>query len=332
MSLSPVKNETAPPVFGSVAAISAMAFPAIAAFVTASVSKPLMLAANFIIDSPKPTNWSPNLPMSFSPAKKPAMPPLFGSVAAISAKVFPAIAAVLTRSPSSPVMLLENFIIASPKGTSSSAKVDREEPPVSQEVNPSNKSAAVISKIASVSDFTPSNIVGSIPRAPSINGCTLVINAARSAPICGNELDIPLINPPTMPPMNPPIALPMVCNNLPPSLISQSRPGICAKPPIAAKTTASSAITTPRPSTPAIAEGTNPAKAPSATIIPLRSPIPAIPFKRLSVSMLPRAETIPEKNDISKSTTDWIREGILRASPSMTSTRNCMIESTIWGV
>ena len=185
-----------------------------------------MLAANFIMDSPKPTNWFPNSPISFSPAKKPTMPPLLGSVAAISAKVFPAIAAVLTKSPSSPVILLENCTIASPKGTSCSAKSDREEPPVNQEVRPSSKSAAVISRIASVSALTPSSMEASILFAPLINGCTLVINAPRSAPICGKELETPLINPPTMPPTNPPIALPMVCNSLPPSPISQSRPGI----------------------------------------------------------------------------------------------------------
>ena len=332
ISLSPAKKATAPPVLGRVAAISAMAFPAMAALFTASASSPLMLAANRIMDPPKPTSWFPNSPMSFSPVKNPAMPPRFGRVAAISASVLPAIAAVLTKLPSRPAMLLENFIIASPKGTSSPAKADREDPPVSQEVNPSSRSAAVISKIASVSAFTPSSMAASMPRAPSINGCTLVMNAARSAPICGNDPDIPLINPPTIPPINPPMAFPMVCSSLPPSPISQSRPGICARPPMAARTTASSAITTPRPSTPTIAEGISPANAPRAAIMPLRSPIPATPFRRASVSMLPKADTIPEKKDISKLTTDWISVGRLRAKPSMTSIRNCMMESTICGV
>ena len=41
---------------------------------------------------------------------------------------------------------------------------------------------------------------------------------------------------------------------------------------------------------------------------------------------------MPEKKDISRSTTDWIRVGMLRASPSITAIRNCMMESTIWGV
>ena len=172
-----------------------------------------MLAANFIMEPPKPTSWSPKDPMSFSPAKNPAMPPLLGRVAAISARVFPAIAAVLTRSPSSPVMLWENFFMASPKGTSSSAKVERDEPPVSQEVRPSSKSAAVISMIAPVRALTPSSMAGSIPLAPSIKGCMLVIKAARSMPIWGKEPDTPLINPPTMPPIKPPMAFPMVCKS-----------------------------------------------------------------------------------------------------------------------
>ena len=101
---------------------------------------------------------------------------------------------------------------------------------------------------------------------------------------------------------------------------------------MAASTTASSAITTPSPSTPTIAEGTRPAKAPRATMIPLRSPIPAIPFRSASVSMLPKADTIPEKKDINRLTTDWISVGRLRAKPSMISIRNSMMESTICGV
>ena len=57
-----------------------------------------------------------------------------------------------------------------------------------------------------------------------------------------------------------------------------------------------------------------------------------MPFSSASVSMLPSADTMPEKKDISRSTTDWIRVGMLRASPSITAIRNCMTESTIWGV
>ena len=81
-----------------------------------------------------------------------------------------------------------------------------------------------------------------------------------------------------------------------------------------------------------MAEGSSPARAPSATIMPLSRPIPAMPFSSASVSMLPSADTMPEKKDISRSTTDWIRVGMLRASPSITAIRNCMMESTIWGV
>ena len=182
-SFSPVKKSTAPPLFGKVAAISAKAFPAVAALDTASVSRPLILLENPIILSPKPTSCSPNTPISLSPAKNPATPPLLGRVAAISASVFPAIAAVLTRFPSKPEMVLENFIMASPNGTSSSAKAPKEDPPVSQEVRLSRRSTPVIIRIAPAKALTPSRREESIPRAPSIKGCTLAINCAKSAPI-----------------------------------------------------------------------------------------------------------------------------------------------------
>ena len=116
--------------------------------------------------------------------------------------------------------------MASPKGTSCSAKSEREDPPVSQEVNPSKISAAVRSKITSVSALTPESISGLILLAPSIKGCTLAMNEDRSAPIWGNCPEIPLIKPPTIPPTKEPIATPTLSSSFPPSLISQDKPGI----------------------------------------------------------------------------------------------------------
>ena len=111
-----------------------------------------------------------NLVISPSPAKNPTTPPLFGRVEAISAKVFPAVAALATRSPSIPATSIENSFIAVPNGTSSFANFDREDPPVNQEVNPSRMFAAVRIIIVSARAFTPSRTDGSIAFAPSING------------------------------------------------------------------------------------------------------------------------------------------------------------------
>ena len=166
MSFSPAKKPTTPPLFGIVDAISAIAFPAFAASVTTLASKPATESAKAFIASPKGTSWSPNAPISFSPAKKPTTPPLLGSVAAISASVLPATAALATTSPSIPDISSENCFIAVPKGTSSSANPVSEDPPVNQEVSPSRIFAAVRIRIVSARAFTPSIIDGSIAEAP----------------------------------------------------------------------------------------------------------------------------------------------------------------------
>ena len=183
ISLSPAKKLTTPPVFGMVVAISAIAFPAIAAAVTASASSPFTARENPIIASPNGTSCSPNSFMSFSPAKKPSTPPLFGSVAAISARVLPAVAAFATMFPSIPAITTENSFIASPNGTSSVANSDNDEPPVIQEVNPCKISAAVRMRMVSARALTPSIVDGLIWLAPSINGWIFVIKADKSAPI-----------------------------------------------------------------------------------------------------------------------------------------------------
>ena len=108
--------------------------------------------------------------MSFSPVKKPITPPELGSVEAISASVFPAVAAFATRPASIPAISIEKSFIAFPNGTSSSANPDNDDPPVNQDVKPCKISAAVRMRIVSASAFTPSIIEGSILDAPSING------------------------------------------------------------------------------------------------------------------------------------------------------------------
>ena len=136
MSFSPAKKPTTPPEFGIVDAISAIAFPAVAAFVTVSALRPVTASENSIIASPKGTSCSPKAFMSFSPAKKPRTPPLFGSVAAISANALPAVAACSTTSLFISPIAIEKSLMASPNGTSCSAKSDMDEPPVIQEAIP----------------------------------------------------------------------------------------------------------------------------------------------------------------------------------------------------
>ena len=160
ISFSPAKNPTTPPEFGMVVAISAMALPAIAASVTAFASSPVIASPNCLIASPNGTSCFPKAVMSFSPAKKDTNPPVFGIVAAISANALPAVAAFATISPSMFPIANEKSLIASPNGTSSSPNLDKDDPPVSQEVNPCKISAAVRISTVSANAFTPSIIDG----------------------------------------------------------------------------------------------------------------------------------------------------------------------------
>ena len=124
----------------------------------------------------------------------------------------------------------------------------------------------------------------------------------------------------------------MPSSNFPPSPISQDSPGICANAPIAASTSASSAITTPIPNTPAIAPGTKEATALNANIIAESRPMPAMPFTSVSTSIPLSASTMPEKNAIRTSMATLISSGRFFAIPSNTLIRNWKIESTIDGV
>ena len=128
-----------------------------------------------------------------------------------------------------------------------------------------------------------------------IKGWRFVIKAERSVAISGSCPVTPPINPPTMPPTNPPRAAPIFSNNPPPSSTSQFSPGICARAPTAAKTNASSAITAPIATTPAIAIGvtdTTPAR-PCITAVMMASAIE--PFRSSPASIFPSASANPEK-------------------------------------
>ena len=128
------------------------------------------------------------------------------------------------------------------------------------------------------------------------------MNADKSEPILGKLLETPLMNPPTIPPIKDPIAFPTPCISSAPSLINHFRPGICANSPIAARTSASSAITTPIPRTPTMAAGTSDATAARAIMIADNKPIPAMPLSKTSTSIPLSASMTPEKKAIRTST------------------------------
>ena len=141
----------APPLLGKEDAKSAIPCPAVTAASTASVSIPCTASENPFIAVPNDTIPSANVPISFSPMIAPSKPPLFGSKAAISASILPALAAVDTASISIPDTSSEKALRPSPRGASSSANSENDDPPVIHDVIASNKLAAVSA------DITPIN-------------------------------------------------------------------------------------------------------------------------------------------------------------------------------
>ena len=97
---------------------------AFAELITTFASKPTTLSAYFLILSPNGTNCSPNVEISFSPAKKPATPPVFGRLFASSAIAIAAFAELITTLASKPTTLSAYFLNRGPNSASSSAKVE----------------------------------------------------------------------------------------------------------------------------------------------------------------------------------------------------------------
>ena len=85
---------------------------------------------------------------------------------------------------------------------------------------------AVKTKILDAKVATPVNAEESIELIPSKNGFAFAMKSARSCPICGNELDIPVAKPAIIFPAKVPIALPTCPKTVIPSLINQENPGI----------------------------------------------------------------------------------------------------------
>ena len=202
------------------------------------------------------------------------------------------------------------FFIASPNGTNCSAKSAIEVPPVNQEAIPFTKSAAVNNIIALLNDSTPFIVESSIFLEPSMKGLMFFINVDKSEAISGNELVKPSAIPPAIPPTNCPIDFPIFSSRFPPSPISHSKPGNCAKAPIEVKTNANSVIIAPRPSTPIIAPGIAPATADNAKVNAVNKPTAMIALNMFSVSIPFKASITPLKNAPTKFMNAFMSSGI----------------------
>ena len=134
-------------------------------------------------------------------------------------------------------------------------KSGNEEPIVKNSVNDAIQLAADNPAIANVNAVIPANTDISTVLAPFINGIILVINWDKLSAIIGIEALAPKATPPTIPPINCPIAVPTACKKLPPLWTNSVKPGILDNPPIAANTNPNSAISTPKANTPNIACG-----------------------------------------------------------------------------
>ena len=86
----------------------------------------------------------------------------------------------------------------------------KDDSPVSHEVIDSNSPAPVSAKIVFVNVCILDSKLPSMFLAPSINGDKFVINIERLDAISGNADVVPSRNPPAIPPINWPIAVPII--------------------------------------------------------------------------------------------------------------------------
>ena len=101
-----------------VLASSTRALPAVAEFVIAAESIPIIASEYAFIASPNGTSFSPKVSTSLFPVKNATTPPVLGTVSASSTKALPAVAELTIASASSPRTASPNAFIASPNGTS----------------------------------------------------------------------------------------------------------------------------------------------------------------------------------------------------------------------
>ena len=147
-----------------------------------SAFNPETASAYSFIALPKGTSCSPNALISFSPAKKPTTPPLFGIVVAISARALPAVAASVTTAASKPATSSAKLFIAWPNGMSCSPKAFMSFSPVNQPTTPPELgsvaaiSASVLPAVAAFATTSPS-----IPAISSENCFIALPNGTSSS-------------------------------------------------------------------------------------------------------------------------------------------------------
>ena len=168
--MSPVNQATIPPSLGIVLAISARAFPAVAAAVILSGFIPETLSENALRLAPKSASCGPNLDKLFSPANSAAIPPSLGIILAISAKALAAVAAATIFSGFIPETLSENALRYVPNSAISSPNLLIEDPPVKNEAIEDITSEAVIHRTVAAKIPAPFNTDASIFLAPLIKG------------------------------------------------------------------------------------------------------------------------------------------------------------------
>ena len=135
-SLLPVNQLTTPPVFGTVLASSVKANPAVADAVTASPSIPATASPYAFIASPNGTICSAKVSRSLLPVNQLTTPPVLGTVLASSVNALPAIVDACIDSELIPATESPYNFIASPNGTSCSAKSPKSLFPANQLTTP----------------------------------------------------------------------------------------------------------------------------------------------------------------------------------------------------
>ena len=127
-----------------------------------SAFSPETASEKFFIALPNGTSCSPKSSISFSPAKKPTTPPLFGTVLAISASALPAVAASVITLASIPATSFAKLRMARPNGISCSPKAFISFSPAKKPTTPpvlgsvSAISARVLPAIAALETASPS--------------------------------------------------------------------------------------------------------------------------------------------------------------------------------
>ena len=180
IELSPVNNDSNPPLFGKLSANDERACAALAEFATTPASSPETLAAYDFKLVPNDTNCAPKVLISFSPANIPVRPPLLGSPLANDDIADAAFAEFVTTPASKPETLVEYDFKLGPNAASSSPNFAKSFSPVTLAINPPSFGIAfansAILVAAAAADCT---VLASIPSMLAANSLNLGPNATN---------------------------------------------------------------------------------------------------------------------------------------------------------